>query len=72
MVTVNCLIDAVKTFSVVGRHERKSMGDYMEKIIDIDQEKQGARTLPWGTPDRTGRKLERDPLIETHCLLLHR
>ena len=46
MVTVNCPIDAVKTFSVVGKPERKSMGDYIEKIIDRSGKARGLEHFP--------------------------
>ena len=45
MVTVGCLVDTVKTFVVIGKHESKSMGGSIRNIIDIDQENQGAQNI---------------------------
>ena len=44
---------------------------YICKVIYIAEKSKGLKTLPWGSPDRMRRKLERLPLLETHCLLLY-
>ena len=43
MVTVGCRRDALKTFGVISKHERKNVGDCIRKIVDIDKKKQGTQ-----------------------------
>ena len=48
--------------------EIEEAGRSLMKIIN----NRGPRTLPWGTPEATGSRLERWPLTETNCWRLKR
>ena len=76
------MVDTAEILSIVCKYERKGMGKYSyaflvwettikRTVVDVKEKSKCPKTLPCGTCDKMERKLEWQPLMETHCRLLH-
>ena len=46
--SVGSLVNTDDSFGSISKHERKSAGDYIRKMVDVDQEKNGAQNTSLG------------------------
>ena len=61
-------------FTIANSHQRKVLfqTQYLMRCHLCIENNKGPRTVPWGTPDKTGAQSEFTPFTTTRCRLKHR
>ena len=69
--SVLCTFDFAITNTVISKQHYLWVNVCCD-IVNIQWEKTGPRTVPWGTPDKTGAQSDFIPFTTTHCCLKQR
>ena len=59
--------DAAVEDAIISKETDSTINGFVGEVVDVYQNSMGPRTVPWGTPERTGWEEDCDPSETTLC-----